>query len=254
MTDGKPPSLPPRIAFLGLAFDPLDLSDCLAALKARAAEAPFAYVVTPNVDHMVRLEKEPALLPLYENAWLTVCDSKILAGLSRLSGVALPAAPGASLVQMLFEHGLDPQDRLAVVGGTAELMQRLKQQTGRADLIWIDAPMGLRHKPEAMATVAAEIAATRARYVLLCIGSPQQELLADAVRLRGDGIGIGLCCGASLEFLTGMKDRAPNWMQASGLEWLHRLLSEPKRMWRRYLIDGPKIFAIWWRSWGRLAG
>lgn len=241
-------ALPPRQNFLGLAFDPLDLKTALAALTARDPGAAFAYVVTPNVDHLVRLDREPQLLPLYRNAWLTLCDSKILALLSRLSGRTLPAAPGASLVADLFAHGLDPADRVAVVGGTADLMQRLRDQTARDDLIWIDAPMGLRHKPDALAEVAADIAAARARYVLLCIGSPQQEMLAEAVRLRGDGVGLGLCCGASLEFLTGLRARAPGWMQAAGLEWLHRLLSEPARMWRRYLLDGPRILAIWLRS------
>jgi exopolysaccharide biosynthesis WecB/TagA/CpsF family protein len=75
-------------------------------------------------------------------------------------------------------------------------------------------------------------------------------MLAKAAAERGDAVGVGLCVGASLEFLVGRIRRAPSWMQAARLEWLHRLLSEPRRLARRYLIEGPKILAIWgrWRQ------
>ena len=62
-----------------------------------------------------------------------------------------------------------------------------------------------------------------------------------------DAGGTGLCIGASVEFVTGAKRRAPRWMQRLGVEWLHRLLSEPGRLWRRYLVEGPRIFAMAWR-------
>jgi N-acetylglucosaminyldiphosphoundecaprenol N-acetyl-beta-D-mannosaminyltransferase len=57
---------------------------------------------------------------------------------------------------------------------------------------------------------------------------------------------VGLCIGASVEFLSGAKRRAPRWMQRAGLEWLYRLLSEPRRLWRRYLVKGPRVFKLWW--------
>jgi len=73
---------------------------------------------------------------------------------------------------------------------------------------------------------------------------PQQEILALRVAQAGGAVGVGLCIGASLDFLTGRKARAPLWMQKASLEWLHRLLSEPGRLWRRYLIEGPRIFRL----------
>ena len=69
----------------------------------------------------------------------------------------------------------------------------------------------------------------------------------EAFRL-GSAKGIGLCCGASLDFLSGKTDRAPEWMRRTRLEWLHRLASEPGRLGRRYLIEGPAIFRIWQRA------
>ena len=79
------------------------------------------------------------------------------------------------------------------------------------------------------------------------IGAPQSELVCALAVERGKARGVGLCIGASLEFLTGAKSRAPLWMQRAGLDWLFRLASEPARLWRRYLVEGPQIFLIWWR-------
>ena len=85
--------------------------------------------------------------------------------------------------------------------------------------------------------------------IFSAIGAPQSELICALIRQRGEATGVGLCIGASLEFLTGAKRRAPRWMQKAGLEWLFRLANEPGRLWRRYLLEGPAIFWIWWR-WG----
>ena len=77
-----------------------------------------------------------------------------------------------------------------------------------------------------------------------------QEILAKLIHTQGHAVGIGLCVGASIDFLSGSRKRAPQWMQQSRLEWLFRLLDEPQKLWRRYLVEGPKIFKIWmtWRK------
>ena len=80
---------------------------------------------------------------------------------------------------------------------------------------------------------------------LLCLSFPKQEFFAADLGARGRARGVGLCVGASLDFLTGHQSRAPLWMRHAGLEWAHRLLSNPRRLWKRYLLDGPKIFALY---------
>ena len=105
--------------------------------------------------------------------------------------------------------------------------------------------MGLRNKPEAIADCAQFVADHPARYVFICVGSPQQEMVAKACLDRGDCVGLGLCVGASLDFIGGRVLRAPKWMQQLRLEWFYRLISEPKRLWKRYLLEGPKIFWLW---------
>ncbi len=75
-------------------------------------------------------------------------------------------------------------------------------------------------------------------------------MLARVIQQQGQAVGIGLCVGASIDFLSGNRKRAPQWMQQARLEWLFRLLDEPQKLWRRYLVEGPKIFRIWlaWRK------
>ena len=83
-----------------------------------------------------------------------------------------------------------------------------------------------------------------ARFIFLAVGSPRQEILAAAIRDTGQATGIGLCIGASLEFVAGHIPRAPPWMRRAGLEWLYRLGHEPRRLARRYLRDCPAVFPL----------
>ena len=234
--------------FLGLDFHPMSVSQAAAKLAREASRlTTFSYVVTPNVDHMVRLDRDPALKPLYDEAGLVLNDSRVLEVLAERDGLAFPASPGADLVEFLFRHRIDPAEPVVIVGCTEEDVRVIKEQFGLKDVRWHNAPMGLRTNPKAVVDCAAFMAANPARFHFLCVGSPQQEMVAWAARQRGDVVGVGLCCGASLDFLSGKTDRAPRWMRRMRLEWLHRLASEPRRMWKRYLVDGPAIMKIWRR-------
>ena len=89
--------------------------------------------------------------------------------------------------------------------------------------------------------------------VFLCVGMPKQEhwVLHHAGELPG---GILLCVGAAMEFAIGLQRRAPLWMQRIGLEWLWRLASNPRRLWRRYLVDDPRFLGLCWRQWRKRRG
>ena len=240
-----------RLPFLGLDFDPLSVDETAAAMAWRARKlAPFAYVTTPNVDHMVRLDAAPRLRAAYDGAWLNVCDSRIIEAFAEASYLTLPASPGSDITARLFTHHIKPLDRVVVIGGSQDVIAALRTKFGLLDLRWFDAPMGLREDAEARAKCVAFIRENPAPFVFLAVGSPQQEMIALEAMLSGKCAGVAICCGASLEFLTGHRARAPEWMRTRRLEWLHRLASEPGRLWRRYLIDGPRIFMIWhrWRS------
>ncbi|WP_427453700.1 WecB/TagA/CpsF family glycosyltransferase [Litorimonas sp. WD9-15] len=250
-TDERPDQTDWRInprsyEFIGATFDPLTPVQTLSRAKWMTAEHGFRFLVTPNVDHLVRVSKEPDVFdPLYAASWLSVCDSRILELLAKFSGIPLKAVPGSDLTQQLFDNVITAGDTITVIGADAEIIETVKSLYGLDKINHYEPPFGLRHKPTEVAKTAEYIAANPARYVFICVGSPQQEMVAKACLDRGDCVGLGLCVGASLDFLSGRTKRAPKWMQKARIEWLHRLASEPKRLWKRYLLDGPKIFWLW---------
>jgi exopolysaccharide biosynthesis WecB/TagA/CpsF family protein len=239
------------VSFLGFHFDGLDIDAAMDAITVRASlELPFAYVATPNVAHVVDLAAEPARRPLYEAAWLTLNDSRILQRLAARAGLKLPHATGADIAERLLDTVIHRHEPVVIIGGAADDVAALERRYGLTNVRWHDAPMDLKRNPHAIVDAANFAAKHDARFTFICVGAPQQEMIAYAIAQRGDAIGVGLCVGAALEFLSGRKARAPRWMRLAGLEWLHRLSSEPTRLWRRYLVEGPKVFALFatWRA------
>jgi exopolysaccharide biosynthesis WecB/TagA/CpsF family protein len=237
---------PRSYEFIGATFDPLTPLQTLERAKWMTLSHGFRFIVTPNVDHLVRVAKEPEIFnPLYEASWLSVCDSRILELLAKISGIPLRAVPGSDLTQQLFDNVITRDDTITVIGADTEIIETVKKLYGFDKINHYEPPFGLRHKPDEVAKTAEFIARNPARYVFICVGSPQQEMIAKACLDRGDCVGLGLCVGASLDFLSGRTKRAPKWMQKMRMEWLFRLASEPKRLWKRYLLEGPKIFWLW---------
>lgn len=236
-----------RPVFLDLPFDRLTLDETLATLLAVPAHERFRYLVTPNVDHMLRITQDADIAQLYRDAWLCINDSRVLRLLARQHGIDLPAVPGSDLTVALLTHpDLDRDSSILVVGGNEGLAEEVRAKTGLTRVSQIRPPMGLRRDPAALAATIEAIEAQPARFVILAVGSPQQEMLASGLARRGRGQGVGLCIGAGLEFLVGERRRAPALVRAMNCEWLFRLASEPRRLGRRYLVDGPRIFRIVW--------
>lgn len=239
------------VNFLDLPFSGLDLDGALDAISVRASlDLPFAYVATPNVDHVVWLANEPARRTLYDRAWLLLNDSRVLKGLARKAKINLPVAPGSDIAEHLFDLVIDKNEPVTIIGGDRDGIEQLKRVYGLRDVRWHEPPMNLKQKPGAIVRAAAFAAAQPSRFTFICVGAPQQEMIAYAIAQHGDARGVGLCVGAALDFLSGSAKRAPKWMQGLGLEWLHRLASEPGRMWKRYLVTGPKVFSLFaeWRA------
>jgi exopolysaccharide biosynthesis WecB/TagA/CpsF family protein len=239
--------------FLGIAFDRLDMTAAEAWLADRAPGAAFAFVITPNVDHVVKLDAAPSdaeIRKAYAAAALRLCDSRIVAKLARMRGIDLPVVPGSDVTAHLVTRIVQAGDRLCLIGGDAAMLADLRGLRPDLDIVQHIPPMGMLNKPDAMAEAEEFVRDARARFTLLAVAMPQQEILALRVAQAGGAVGTGLCVGASLDFLTGRKARAPRWMQQASLEWLHRLLSEPGRLWRRYLVEGPRIFLLTmrWRN------
>jgi N-acetylglucosaminyldiphosphoundecaprenol N-acetyl-beta-D-mannosaminyltransferase len=246
-----------RRTFLDIDFDVATMSRLISEMGEVRPGSAYAYLVTPNVDHLVRLHGKGAevagLADVYRQADFCTCDSRVLARLAKWRGVTLPVVPGSDLAALMFEHVIAPGDRIAIVGGDGELLARLKSKFPGVDFVHHEPPMGLMRNPSARRRAAEFIAGQRPRFTFICVGSPQQELIAsEAGRVEGSQ-GLALCVGAALEFITGTRKRAPRLARRLGLEWAHRLLTNPRRMWRRYLIEGPAIFLLAYRWRGSAA-
>ena len=239
--------------FLGLRFDCLDQGATIKVLRLQSEQNRFAYLVTPNVDHVValsRVKSDYAVRWAYDHADLLLCDSRILQMLARWSGVSLPLVTGSDLTARLLREVDGKGVSIAIVGGDTAILSDLRRLYPAITWQQHVPPMGVRQKPEALQAIAAFVEQAKADYVFFAIGAPQSELVCAEIARRGKAQGFALCIGASLEFVTGAKKRAPKMLQLLHLEWFFRLLSEPRRLWHRYLVEGPKIISIWlrWRA------
>ena len=224
----------------GLRFDDLNVPETVSRLLDRNPAAPFAYVVTPNADHLARLRKQTALVPIYESAWLCLLDSHFIFNLARLLHVPAPQVATGTDVTALLLSSLLTQD-VAIIGFSHAQLPALRERCPNANFILHTPPMNLLKNPDAFAEAREFAVQAKARFTLIGLGSPLQELLAQAIASHPQATGIGLCIGAALEFCVGVKPRAPVWMQRAGLEWFHRLVHDPRRLSRRYLIDDPPV-------------
>lgn len=236
---------PLKQRFCEMPFTGAAIRDVLRYMESRSVNDSFGYLVTPNVDHVVRNWRDGGeLVEIYEAADLSLCDSRILSLIGKLCRVSLPVVTGSDLTAILFDYIIDPDERVTIIGGSNEVVAKVAQRYGLRQVRHHNPPMGFVRDPVALLEAAQFVEHNPARFIFLAVGSPQQEILAHAIRQRGHASGLGLCIGASLLFITGDVQRAPVWMQRANIEWLHRLLQEPRRMWRRYLYEGPKILRI----------
>lgn len=248
-------SLPQR-AFLGITFAAIGSEQALQWVIRAARDSTFRYVVTPNVDHVVMLHGEGDegwrrdYRAAVDAADMVVNDSRVLTRLARLAGVDLPTAPGSDLTRMLVTQAIPAGTSIALVGGSPADAAWLRTALPRCAIAHMIPPMGVRDRPQLQETIADFVEREAPDITFLAIGAPQSELVARRLAARCRARGVALCIGASIEFLSGARRRAPRWMQQAGLEWAFRLLSEPRRLWRRYVVEGPRIFLIWYR-WRR---
>jgi exopolysaccharide biosynthesis WecB/TagA/CpsF family protein len=224
-------------------IDDLDLPACSAAAAVFGFER-YGYAVTPNVDHLIRYCDDPSFRVLYRSAQFVLLDSRVVAIAMRLlTGVRLRVCPGSDLTADLLGRVVSPPDRIILIGGSASQANQIGTIYGLSNIHHHDPPTGFIKDAQATEDCLRFIEARSPfRFCFLAVGSPQQEIIAQLLQSRDRARGLALCVGAALNFITGAERRAPRWMQALALEWLHRLVLDPRRLAYRYLIRGPRIF------------
>lgn len=206
----------------------------------------FGYVVTPNVDHLIRYHDDPGFRALYADASYVLLDSRFLSHVFRLSKrLRVRVCTGSDLTSQLFSRVIAPDDKIVLIGCNSEQVRSLTDQFGLKALHHYNPPMGFIRDPQQVEACMRFVEAhSPFRFCFLAVGAPQQEALAHALKNRGVARGLALCIGASVNFLTGIERRAPRWMQQIGMEWAFRLMQDPGRLAKRYLLRGPRVFSL----------
>lgn len=164
--------------------------------------------------------------------------------LARFSNCRLSVITGSDLTARLVERAAELGLTIAIIGPNAKECELLLKKYPGLEFVVHTPPMGFIKSEHEIDNCIDFVVATRAQLVFLAVGMPQQEMLTYRIADHPEARGVGLCIGASIDFLTGKQKRAPAWMQKAGIEWLHRLLSDPRRLARRYLVECPRLFYL----------
>ncbi len=209
------------------------------ATAIRELPRPGRRVSTVNLDFLVLAGRDPAFRGALESADLAVADGRPLLWLARMRGKRLPErVAGADVTQWLVDGGV-PGARIFLLGTTDEVCRAVvaRAASGRAEIVgWSTASRKALDDPSQVSDVIREINASRPDVLLTALGAPRQDLWMAAHADELD-VSVMIGVGGSLDLLAGRLRRAPSWLRRIGLEWAFRMLQEPRRLWRRYLVD-----------------
>jgi N-acetylglucosaminyldiphosphoundecaprenol N-acetyl-beta-D-mannosaminyltransferase len=245
-----------RIELFGCQIDRVRMPEAVARVHELIADpnGECQYVVTPNVQHVVMLERHEGLRRAYQDAALVLPDGMPVILASRILGRGLPErVTGTDLVFELFSSAEARGGmRVYLLGagpGVAQLAaKKIACRWPAVDVVGTySPPFGFEHDAAENAAILQRIKVSRPDVVIVGLGAPKQEMWVHAHRpeLRAS---VALCVGATIDFLAEHKRRAPRWMQRVGIEWLHRALTEPRRLLWRYIHDAWHFPRLVWRE------
>lgn len=245
-----------QIKLFGMSVDAVTMRQAVEQIFAWVAQGdPCRFVVTPNVDHAVLYQQSAALRQAYLHASLVLADGMPVLIAARLLGRKLPCrVTGSDLAPALFaateQFGPLRVYLLGAAPGVAErAAEKIMQRWPQVDVVGTySPPLGFERDVRQNEQILDRIATARPDLLIVGLGAPKQELWVDRYR-RQLAVPVALCIGATIDFLAGEKKRAPRWMRRFGLEWLHRVASEPRRLLKRYLRDAwifPQLVVRQW--------
>ena len=237
----------------------LSFEDLCQWLDSQIAHRTAAYVVTPNIDHVCRLRRNAEFREAYDEAGLRLADSAPLMWCAKLFGQPLKEKlSGSDLVPRVSAYAAEKGYRVFLLGaaeGVAdEAARRLREKHPSLQIAGcFSPPFGFDRDAVQSAKTCERVRAAQADICLVAFGSPKQEtwLLHHAPAMN---VPVTFAVGAGLDFAAGRVRRAPVWIQRSGCEWLWRLMREPQRLWRRYLVEDSYFLVILLTEIGRRFG
>jgi N-acetylglucosaminyldiphosphoundecaprenol N-acetyl-beta-D-mannosaminyltransferase len=245
-----------KIHIFNVTIDALSMSQAVARIGEIVARRKLAcdYIVTPNVDHLVKLEADPAFARAYHGASLVLTDGKPLLFAARLLGTPLPEiVPGSDLVPAVFDFANQTKQQMTVFllgampGVAVKAADEIHARWGEHVRVvgTLSPDLGFENDPVQCEDIIRRINECKPDLLVLGLGAPKQELWIHAHQERIQA-GVAFCVGATIDFLAGVKKRAPAWVQALAMEWAYRTAQEPKRLATRYAYDAwvfPRIVA-----------
>ena len=233
-----------QVEILGVEIDNISQRQFLSELTK-------GVIFTPNVDHLMKLQEDTEFQAAYRQADYKVCDSQILMYASKLLGKPLKAKISGSDLLPLFcnYHKDNPDITLFLLGGAEGIAKQaqanINANIGREIVIAAHSPsFGFEQDEAECQAIINIINDSGATVLAVGVGAPKQELWIAKYRSQMPGVKIFMAVGAALDFEAGNKPRAPQFWSNLGLEWLYRLMSEPKRLWKRYLLDDLPFFKL----------
>lgn len=251
------PGRPGRTRLLWLGLDNVSFDEAVQEIIGMCRQPGPAYVLTPNVDHFMRARKDTRFREIYDNADLRLADGMPVLWGARALGTPLKAkVSGSDLIGELCRHAAREQLRVFFLGTTPRVLETasraLVERYPDLQIVGACSPqVSTSGECAEDAEVERMVHEARPHLLFVAFGTPKQEMwIASHYRALGVPVSIGI--GASLDFIAGVQVRAPAWMQRAGLEWLWRLVHEPRRLWRRYLVQDPPFLWHVFREWLRM--
>lgn len=241
-----------RIKLLNFEIDNVDMKEALNIIEELITKRDASYVVTPNVDHIVRLENDTDFIKIYDEADLILADGMPLIWMSKLLKVPLKEkVSGSDLFPLLCKIAGEKGYKVFLLGAAEGVARKaaenLKEKYENLKVVGCYSPSyGFENDKKELNYIIETVKLAKPDILVVGLGSPKQEKFIYNYRKKMD-VPISLALGASIDFEAGNVKRAPKWMQKKGLEWFYRLIKEPKRMYKRYLIDDIKIFKIFFK-------
>lgn len=241
-----------RMKFMNISIDNLTMDETLFTIEQLIKKKSNAYVVTPNVDHIVKLEDDEKLTSVYKNADLVLTDGKPLIWISRLyKNPIKEKISGSDLFPKLCELSAKKNYKMFLLGAAegvaAKAAANLTERYPGLDVVaTYSPPFGFEKDNKELEKIIHLVNSYSPDILIVGLGCPKQEFfIYDQLDRLNVPISLGL--GASIDFEAGNVKRAPKWMRNHGFEWLYRLLKEPKRMFKRYIIEDLRIVKLIWK-------
>ncbi|MDJ0736518.1 MAG: WecB/TagA/CpsF family glycosyltransferase [Nostocaceae cyanobacterium] len=226
-----------KVRILNIEIDNVSETEFLKSFKS-------GVLFTPNVDHLIKLRKDPDFMEAYQISDYKLCDSQFVLYASKILGTPLrQKISGSDFFPAFYKfHKDNPDIKIFLLGaapGVAHQAQyKINRKVGREIVVASYSPsFGFENNQAECQKIVDMINQSGATVLVVGVGSPKQEKWIYKYKNKLSSIKIFMALGATIDFEAGNVKRAPKWMSEIGLEWFFRLYCEPKRLWKRYLVD-----------------